>query len=254
MKAITTQPSPTTTVETIANEAHIHSNMGPVEDRVRGLHDEIISMGRKTLTLVRELGGILSDLKNQQPHGTWETYTFEHLKIHSRTASNYIRIWGETHDYAELDDYAKSENISDLSIVGLLKHFSDKKKPSASQDPYGILAQKASQAKSAKVPIHLADGSMLDTHKLGLDQGLIDEALLRKFFAAEVETTLDPPDVRRRAIVQRTTASLAAGLRGGIGRRTGLEAIEIAEAAIAKLLGIVQELKKEKLSNPPAIQ
>ena len=63
-----------------------------VADRINTLHDIIMDMGRKTLAMVIEMGGLLSQQKAIVGHGKWEQWIKDNLDFSQMTANRYVRV------------------------------------------------------------------------------------------------------------------------------------------------------------------
>lgn len=201
-----------------------------LEGRAKKLHFNLGDLQRRTVSIARDLGEVLVKLKGELKCGNWETYVKEELGIHYRQASNYMRIWRETKGFKTLEDYYRSEMISDLGIAEILKHFA-KKKQSLQNEIEG-----SKQEKEDNRPIKLADGSSLDTRKLKLKSGVINEADLDEIFTSDSD--MDAP---RRASLQRVTAHLASVTNCTLGSREDIDAIIMAEQAAKEFLAAIQK-------------
>ncbi|MDA7880906.1 hypothetical protein N9A94_01205, partial [Akkermansiaceae bacterium] len=171
----------------------------------------------------------------------WRAYLKDKLKIRARNATNYMRIWNKTKNFETLTDYFKSENIDHLGVGGLLRYFADKKqekKKAEDAERKDILNEDPEVQRNTSDPIKLADGSPLDTRKLNLENGLIDQTSLAKRF-----TAIKSSDLPGTARVQRVTAHLVGGLNKAVGRKRGAEALDLAEAAAMDLLDLIQATK-----------
>ncbi|MGJ8724463.1 MAG: hypothetical protein ACSHYB_07895 [Roseibacillus sp.] len=217
------------------------------ENKARELSQTIGSMRSKTLHLARELGELLADLKESKPHGTWEDYTGEELKIHPRSASTYIRIWEETKNYPSLEAYAKSEDLSDLTIGGIQAHLAKKDAKKKENGLKQIQQGRSQSRESASSPLILADGSKTDARKLSLEDALVDVETISNHFSPDNPAKDSTRDPKLQAQVQRVTASLLAALSKSIGSRRDQEAYEVADMAIAELQTL---LKNKDLPTP----
>ncbi|MDQ8192450.1 DUF3102 domain-containing protein [Roseibacillus persicicus] len=205
------------------------------ENKARELNQTINSMAKKTVNLARDLGKLLAELKEAKPHGTWEDYTKNQLNIHPRSASTYIRIWEETKSYPSLEEYAKSEACTDLTIRGLQEHIAQKDGKKKADALKLIQQGKSKTSELASSSLTLADGSKLDTRKLDLADGLIDVETISNHFSPENPTQDSAREPGLHSRVQRVAASLLAALSQAIGNRRDREAFEVAELAISEV-------------------
>ena len=102
------------------------------EAQVKELIGEWLDLRRRSLAIAMKLGRILTDLKAElktaRPRRFWEPYVRDHLGVHPRTASNYMRIWREASDLDKLGKNLESETISDMGIREVLDLLADARK------------------------------------------------------------------------------------------------------------------------------
>lgn len=114
---------------------------------IRQLHERVTVAMRGVLDDAIRIGELLTAMKSELPHGSFETWTRENLPFTTRTARNYMRVFRE-------QDRLKTETVSDLT--GAYKALTERRPPETIEEvPFDL----------ADLGCGLALYSMRDEHK-----------------------------------------------------------------------------------------
>ena len=201
-----------------------------------------------------KLGRILADLKAElktaKPTRFWEPYVRDHLGIHPRTASNYMRIWREASDLDKLGKNLESETISDTGIREVLDLLADARKKLIDVGPSENSKsprenESTSPGKLQDPPIDLADGSRLDMKGIRWKDGLITREALESWMGRIVMDPEGSREQKLRARRQRAVIHIAAGINRACGTADPPSAAELVESSFEDILAMLQEKSSE---------
>lgn len=217
---------------------------------IREKFRDLCMIGRRTLTMVIELGGLLQDHKEsvKEAGGKWENYAENVLGIPVRSASNYMRI------YNNRETLEKSEKFSEIGMSGgiALLRAEETGAKAKKPKPKGPIGDKSNSTgskieptdsgeKKSPPPFELAGDSKLPAEEVKWTHGIIERN--------EVNNALKPGrwsnfevDTNRKSDFQTLLIQIAAPINAAFPESTKKDA-EHARRVIEKLLRMLDKIE-----------